>query len=240
MTTAQFHRWEQLVFLHWSFPPEVVRPLLPDGLAVDPFDGRAWVGLIPFRLQIRVPGMPYVPWAGRFAETNVRTYVRGPDGTPGIWFFSLDAQRLGAVAVARASWSLPYMWAQMQLTRTGDTVTYACRRRWPRPPEAVSRIRLRVGRDLARSEIGVLDDFLTARWVLFSRRHGQLSRTDAMHLPWPLREATVLDWDDHLLVAAGLPPSTTPPRALFSDGVDVRLSARRPVGRANLAVVPVP
>jgi uncharacterized protein YqjF (DUF2071 family) len=43
---------------------------------------------------------------------------------------------------------------------------------------------------------------------------------------WLLREATVIECDDRLLVAAGLPPTDVTPRALYSDGVDVRLSRR--------------
>jgi hypothetical protein len=38
-----------------------------------------------------------------FCETNVRTYVRDRAGRSGIWFFSLDASRLGAVVTARAT-----------------------------------------------------------------------------------------------------------------------------------------
>ncbi len=50
-----------------------------------------------------------MPWVSRFCETNVRTYVRDSHGRAGIWFFSLDAARLGAVAaaVARAAYHLP-------------------------------------------------------------------------------------------------------------------------------------
>src|SRR5450759_1646433 len=40
------------------------------------------------------------PWVSDFCETNVRTYVRDGNGRAGIWFFSLDAASLGAVAVA--------------------------------------------------------------------------------------------------------------------------------------------
>ena len=60
-----------------------------------------------------------MPWASRFSEMNVRTYVRGPDGHRGIWFLSLDASRLGAVAMARRTYRLPYMWARMETRRSG-------------------------------------------------------------------------------------------------------------------------
>ena len=98
---VMLQRWDDLTFLHWPYAPETVAQLLPPGLQVDTIDGAAWVGVVPFRLTIRAPGMPAVPWAGRFAEVNVRTYVRGPDGRRGIWFLSLDAARLGGVLLAR-------------------------------------------------------------------------------------------------------------------------------------------
>jgi uncharacterized protein len=225
--TSQLHRWTSLSFLHWPYEPEVIQPLLPRGLHVDPFDGAAWVGLVPFRLDIRVPGLPFIPWAGRFIETNVRTYVRADDGTRGIWFLSLDAARLGAVAAARTAWSLPYQWSRMRVTQREHRISYECRRRWPGANHPTSRVELDLGSAYAPDELSDLDHFLTARWVLFSPRGEGLRRTQAHHEPWPLRRASVVELDDHLLQAAGLPPVGVPPRVLYSDGVDVRLGPVR-------------
>lgn len=225
----QIHRWTSLSFLHWPYDPDVVQAMLPAGLTVDEHGGTAWVGLIPFRLEIRTPGLPCAPWVGRFVETNVRTYARAADGTRGIWFLSLDAQRFGAVALARAMWSLPYMWSRMRLTREDDVVTYECRRRWPGADHPSSRVVLEVGDACATEALDDLDHFLTARWVLFSTRRNALVRTQAHHDAWPLRHATVLELDDRLLCADGLPAPVGPPRARYSDGVEVRLGARRPI-----------
>src|SRR5215211_2195923 len=95
---VMYHEWRRIVFAHWRYPAEVVRPLLPAGLQVETFDGTAWVGLVPFLMdRVRAPGVPALPWLSRFPETNVRTYVRDGGGRTGIWFFSLDAARLPAV-----------------------------------------------------------------------------------------------------------------------------------------------
>ena len=107
------HRWTNLTFLHWSYDVDAVQALLPRGLVVEPFDGRAWVGLVPFEMTVTLPERGPVPWVSRFPETNVRTYVRATDGTTGIWFLSLDASRLGAVVVARTTYRLPYFWSDM-------------------------------------------------------------------------------------------------------------------------------
>jgi uncharacterized protein YqjF (DUF2071 family) len=139
------HWWEELTFLHWRYPPELVQRLLPQGLTVETFDGTAWVGLVPFFLRVGLPGVPSAPWISRFAETNVRTYVRSADGASGIWFFSLDAARLGAVVVARLSYRLPYFWSRMAIDRSDSTISYSCRRRWPGPRGASSEAVIQIG-----------------------------------------------------------------------------------------------
>ena len=106
---VMYQNWESLTFLHRPLPPEVVRRLLPQGLELDTYDGAAWIGLTPFLLTgLRPPRVSALPWISRFPEMNVRTYVRGPDGERGIWFFSLEADRLAAVVGARLSYGLPY------------------------------------------------------------------------------------------------------------------------------------
>ncbi len=186
----QHHRWTALSFLHWRYPVDEVQTMLPAGLRVDSFDGDAWVGLIPFRLDITLPGVPYVPWVGRFVETNVRTYVRAADGTRGIWFLSLDAQRLGAAVLARAAWSLPYMWSRMSLTHAGNVITYECRRRAPGSNHPMSRVVLELGDEYRADEADDLDHFLTARWTLFSTRRSvpDANRSAPRALAAPARE----------------------------------------------------
>ena len=46
------HRWEAATFLHWSYPVATVQEHLPPGLSVEPRKGRAWVGLVLFRMHV--------------------------------------------------------------------------------------------------------------------------------------------------------------------------------------------
>lgn len=212
------HRWETVTFLHWRFEPSVVQRLLPPGLTVQTCEGSAWVGLVPFVMVVAAPMGTTVPWASRFCETNVRTYVRDRSGRSGIWFLSLDAARLGAVVVARTTYRLPYFWSRMRLSTAGPVVTYTCARRWPGPAGARSEAVVRVGAPLARGELSTLDHFLTARWVLFSVAGSRYRYAQAEHPPWPLRRAQVLHLDDELVAAAGLPRPDAEPLAHHSDG----------------------
>ena len=215
-------RWEQLTFLHWPYDPADVQRLLPDGLHVDTSGGAAWVGLVPFFMRVRTAGGLRAPWASDFCETNVRTYVRDDHGLAGIWFLSLDAARLGAVVVARSTYRLPYFWSSMRLITRGQQVNYGCRRRWPGPP-AASRVRVRIGAPFGDGDLDERDHFLTARWVLFSVSGHGYGFARAWHQPWPLYRAQVQAVDDHLITAAGLPPTEGEPLVHYSPGVDVRI-----------------
>jgi uncharacterized protein YqjF (DUF2071 family) len=219
---AMVHWWQQLTFIHWRFDAEAVQRLLPPGLTVETYDGSAWVGLVPFFLKVGVPHVPSVPWLSRFPETNVRTYVRSADGTSGVWFFSLDAARLGAVVVARATYRLPYFWSQMSIERSGSTIVYRSSRRWPKPA-GHSRATIEIGEAYREHELTELDHFLTARWALFSAPRSGLHHARAFHEPWPLHRARVAQLDDTLVTAAGLPPPDGDPVVHYAPSVEVRI-----------------
>ena len=226
-------RWADVTFLHWRYEPREVQRLLPPGLEVETFGGSAWVGLVPFTMKVRAARGPAVPWASFFPETNVRTYVRGPDGRTGIWFFSLDAARLGAVLAARARYGLPYVWARMCVQRDGSgegaVLRYRSARRRPSPGRATSVVDVSVGAPLARANVTDLEEFLTARFRLFSRVRGSVLAAPAEHAPWPLHRADPRRVRDRLVEAAGLPPSAEKPQALYSPAVEVRVGRATPL-----------
>lgn len=216
--------WKDLTYIHWAYEPAAVQRNLPPGLVVDTFDGSAWVGLVAFHMEdIRLPRTPAVPYFGTFPETNVRTYVRGPDGRPGVWFDSLDVTRLLPVLVARASYRLPYMWSKMSIDRTGPLVSYTAQRRWPGPRRATSRFTVRRGDLVPPSSVSDLEHFLTARWGLYTRLRSRLAFAPVDHPPWPLETGTLEALDDEFLEAAGYPSPTGDPVVHYSPGVEVRI-----------------
>jgi uncharacterized protein YqjF (DUF2071 family) len=219
---VMLHRWDTATFLHWSFPPATVQQLLPPSLEVDTFEGRAWVGLVPFFMEVTVPSVPVLPWVARFCETNVRTYARDASGRTGVWFLSLDAARLGAVVTARATYRMPYFWSRMRIARGGSTVSYSCARRWP-GPRAASEVVVDIGDPFGAAELTARDHWLTARFMLFSVSGRRRRVARAAHPPWVLRHASARVCRDELVAAAGLPAPADPPVVHYSDGVDVRV-----------------
>ncbi|MFF9851122.1 YqjF family protein [Streptomyces litmocidini] len=217
-------RWERLAMVHWRYEAEAVQRLLPKGLLVDRFEDRAWVSLTPFVMS-SVRGLGVVPLPpASFPETNLRTYVRLPDGRSGLWFFSLDV-------------TAPYLWggqalgvryrpADLVVRERGTDTFYAGRRRGA---EGVGyRLRIRAGGLV--EETSPLDEWLTSRWVAFSRSAGLLWRTPVHHEPWTLGRGTVGELEQTLTRSAGLPDPEPPSLVHVSPGVGpVRLGPPRPV-----------
>lgn len=222
--------WRDLTYVHWPYDPAVVQAKLPPGLQVDTFEGRAWVGLVAFHMQrIRLPRTPAIPYLGTFPETNVRTYVRGPDGTPGVWFDSLDVNRLLPVLVARGSYRLPYMWSRMAIHRTPNRVGYTARRRWPGPRGPSSTLVVEPGSSVKSPQ--PLERFLTARWGLFTELRSRLAYAPVDHPAWPLQHAGIIRLEDELVQAAGYPAPAGEPLVHFSSGVEVKIGLPRIVER---------
>ena len=221
---AGTQRWRELLFLHWTFPAEVVRPLVPECFELDTWEDRAWVGLVPFAMRaIRSSWMPEKAGLD-FLETNVRTYVLH-DGVPGVYFFSLEASSWLAVRVARLVWNLPYFHATMESARKGDRITYASSRRSEAEPRVKATWEL--GEMLGPSREGTLEHFLLERYMLFSlTRAGGVRKGQVHHVPYPAQRATLAgEIDQTLIAAAGLPlDANTPPETVhYAEGVDVEV-----------------
>jgi uncharacterized protein YqjF (DUF2071 family) len=219
-------RWRDLLFVHWPVPADRLRALLPAALALDTFEGVAYLGLVPFAMKDVRPlrGLPPLPTAAAFPETNLRTYVRH-QGEPGVWFFSLDAASTLAVAGARLRFGLPYFRADMELVRAGESVRYRSHRRWPGPRPATLELQYTVGAPLGPARPGTREHFLVERYVLFAQRRGALVRGQVRHSPYPLRQAQVGALVETLTSAAGLTHDDGRPPDLYSEGVDVDIFA---------------
>ncbi|MBV9455604.1 MAG: DUF2071 domain-containing protein, partial [Rubrobacter sp.] len=172
-------------------PEEALRPLIPPALGLDTFDGWAWLGVTPFRMEnVRPRFLPALPGLSSFPELNVRTYVT-VEGKPGIWFFSLDAANPMAVRIARATFSLPYFDAEISSRVSDGEIRY----RSVRTHKGASPARLAISYhsvgESFRSRPGTIEYFLTERYCFYSADAQGLRvwRGDIHHLPWPLQRA---------------------------------------------------
>ena len=215
-------RWRDVAFVHWRFDPDRVADLIPNDLAVDTYDGAAWVTLTPFVVEAsRPPVVPPIPGLSNFLESNVRTYVVGPDGRDGLWFLTLETNSLSTIVAARMAIGIPYRWATMTRHRAGNRVTYCSRRRLanaaPHHHTTVS-----TNREGAIADAR-LTAWLTGRWRAWSRVAGRLVVVPVEHESWPISDATLVDHNDTLLTSLGLPEPTGEPLVHTAPGVRARL-----------------
>jgi uncharacterized protein YqjF (DUF2071 family) len=225
--------WSDLLFAHWPVPMDALRARVPARLALDTFDGRAWLGVTPFVITtLRSRGLPRLPGVSRFPEINVRTYVRVGD-RPGVFFFSLDAGSALAVALARRLYFLPYFRARFTVTAANGRVEYASRRVHRGAPDAELAAAYRPTGGAAAAQPGSLDHWLTERYCLYGiDRRGGLHRAEIHHAPWALQPAEAEIRRNTMTLGPGLPLPDGPPVLHFSARLDVHVWAPEPVDAA--------
>lgn len=214
--------WCDLLFAHWPVPAAALRPLVPEGLAVQEFDGASWIAVVPFRMEgvMRRP-FPDMPGVSAFPEINVRVYVER-DGRPGVWFLSLDATNPIAVRTARMFFHLPYHPARMQVRAEGDGFHYLSRRSGA--DDVGLEATYAPASAVYESTPGTLESFLTERYCLYAQApDGGLYRTEVHHAPWPLQRATADFRHNTMLAPYGLPVSGPPALLHFARRIDVAI-----------------
>jgi uncharacterized protein YqjF (DUF2071 family) len=217
-----FQRWSDLLFLHWTWPSKELQAHLPPGLTIDTFEGEAYLGVVPFFMRgIRPRFCPAMPWLSNFQELNLRTYVHSDDGTPGVWFFSLDAANPIAVAIAKRFFHLPYRHARMHAERKRD-ITYHSKL----PGHPAQQFRYPVPQSTHAAEPGSLDFFLLERYYLFSHdaHRDRLFRGQVAHPPYQFAPTTTPEIDLGPIATAGFrAPTSAPCHQAVSPGVHVRI-----------------
>ncbi len=224
-------RWLDLAFLHWPVTPDVLRSMIPASLTIDTFDGQAWIGVVPFRMEgVRLRAAPSAPTAGAFPEINVRTYVHGA-GRPGVWFFSLDASSRLAVRGARFLYNLPYFDADITVRSEADFTYYYSRRVHRGAPDAAFLGRYRPVGNIFQAEPGTLEHFLVERYCLFmfDARRG-LGLLDIDHEPWPLQRGAATLSANTMTAPLGITLPRAEPLVHYAAALDVRAWTRTALG----------
>jgi uncharacterized protein YqjF (DUF2071 family) len=237
--------WRDAVFVHWPVPSGTLAARLPAGIEPRTHDGSAWLGVIAFVMEdIRPRGVPR-SLGLTFGEVNLRTYVRGPDGGDGIYFFNLDAADPFGVPVARHLYQLPYYRAVMDIQRDGPVPNIAGSGGEPvsNPNRTVRFVSHRSHRgaddayfdatygplgDPFRPEEGSLTNFLVEnyRFYLAAGDVGEgaderLFYGDVAHPPWDVYEADVDLRSTNLLEVNGFDRPDAEPLVHYSPGVPV-------------------
>jgi hypothetical protein len=229
-------------FLHWPVDTDEVAARVPDGIAVDTYDGSAWVSALPHRITgARLAGrhVPVQP----FAQLNVRTYVRRGDER-GVYFLDCETADPVGAAIARRGFGVPFVFADATVETSGDRITFRSRRRartreeqadGARPASGDRRFDVRYHSTGPATEAatGSLAEFLVERkrWYLGGDRLrvGRIERE-----PWRVGPVSVSLRTDTLTPALGLTLAGDP-IAQYSPGYEMAVAAPEPVTREGRA-----
>ena len=212
--------WRNLTFLHWEVNPNLLTPYIPKGLEIDLFEGKAYVGTIPFLMKNVRPRMTFpLPGISTFPEFNIRTYVT-KEGKGGVLFLTLEAQSRVTCAYAPKAYGLPYNYAKGRIKVQGQTYSWHTKRKdgthgfsgncSPTGPESVA-------------QPGSLEEFLFERYSLYTEHRGSLCIAHTQHDPWVFHkgEATILENDLTKSFNLGISDILKPDLIHISKGVKV-------------------
>ncbi|MXZ92819.1 MAG: DUF2071 domain-containing protein [Chloroflexi bacterium] len=198
MPAALTANWINPLLFSWPVDDAVLEPLLPPGLAIDHWQGRAYISLVGLRFEgLRVLGIPVVPC--RYDEVNLRFYVRRPsdgaDARPGVVFIGqIVPHRLTALA-ARVMYGEPFTVARTGHEFEGLEADESDSRRriayhWHNAGRR-QRFWAESGQTPTYANPGSSEEFLTARYWGYNRKTGAGVRTYHLTRPiWPVRRAS--------------------------------------------------
>tara|TARA_B100000700_G_scaffold330327_1_gene455941 strand:+ start:714 stop:1451 length:738 start_codon:yes stop_codon:yes gene_type:complete len=185
---ALSQEWRNLTFMHWEVEPEKIAPYIPEGVELDLFEGKAYVGTIPFEMKnVRPRFLPAVPGISSFPEFNIRTYVKR-NGIAGVLFLTLDAQSRVTCWHAPRAYGLPYRYAKCKFRSSKEKFSWKSKR----GSDGVSLEGECSVKGLQRqAQIGSLEYFLFERYSLYTEHKGKLHMAYTLHEPWTFQDAEV-------------------------------------------------
>lgn len=114
-------KWQNILFIHFPLPKNIVEPLIPSPFRLNTYDGKAWISIVYFKArESRLNMQPKFLAYPSFQQINVRTYVTF-GRKKGIYFLFLDATRKLPVKIGEI-FSLPYFYAQIQFQKSDQNL----------------------------------------------------------------------------------------------------------------------
>lgn len=213
--------WRDLTFMHWEIDSEKLIPHLPSGLEVDTFQGKAYVGIVPFMMKnVRPRWFFSTPFVSTFPEYNIRTYVR-KDGIPGVYFLTLEAKSLVTCSYAPKAYGLPYNYAKGRITKQGNIINWSSSRN-NGDLELIGNTEIYGTPQSAKP--GSLEEFLFERYCLYTNKNGKIMRGYTHHKKWTFQPAKVNIHSNSLTenYKLGITDLVAPDLVHYSSGVNVR------------------
>lgn len=179
--------WHDVYFIHRPITMEDLRPFVPPELEIDTFEGMAWISFVYFQTKnMQTRGKVPIPWGRSFLELNTRTYVKYK-GNVGVYFFSLDVNKLPMAKISAAGGFLPFRYANITSKMEQQGITIQNRFEQAGLDIEVLRASIEVEADpISRTPF---EYWITERHFLWTKVGGMLFRQYNGHSPWILQRA---------------------------------------------------
>ncbi|HEX9980384.1 MAG TPA: DUF2071 domain-containing protein [Flavobacterium sp.] len=207
-----YQEWHDVLFCHWKVKAEKIAALLPDSVTLDTFEGDAWVSMVSFAVKnLRMRYFPPFTPVSDFNEVNLRTYVV-KDDKPGIYFFSIEADKMLSVLFSRSLIGIRYKKADIRKKLNEHLVTNPDQKHFYLaqflPLEKMS----------SRS---ALDLWLTERYVLYQKQGNRLYRYHIHHIEWPLKNVKIKNMTIYYRKGGLIRENESPARAHYAPELQV-------------------
>lgn len=189
-------KWNHLLFMHLPISKDTLIKYIPKALELDTYDDSAWITIIPFKVSnMRPRKLPPIPFLQSYLELNVRTYIKH-NGRQGIYFFSLDADKLLAVLGARLA-TLPYFYANIYMKKKEDAFYFDSKRKGK--SEVTFEGSYRPISEAYYPKRSSLTYWLLERYFLWSYRNNSLFRGDIHHKQWKIYDVETTIVSENML-----------------------------------------
>ena len=173
---TMYQQWDNLFFYHFKVEPKIIKNILPKDISLDLFEGKAYLAIVGFEMSsIYFSPCSFLKHPG-FFELNLRTYVLLEDGTPAVYFFTLDSNSFLSSFIANLFFKLPYTHRYIQYKIKSEKGDF--------------RAHDKVNKDnfsFQISEIFIADKksfFLLERYHFITEKKGQFYKGALSHAPY--------------------------------------------------------
>jgi len=180
--------WVNLTFMHWEVEHDLLKKYIPEDLELERYDGKTYVGTIPFRMEkVRPKYLPSVPFISNFAEFNIRTYVV-KNGISGVLFLTLDAKSRITSMYAPWAYGLPYVYADGEVK---DNYEGGFTWKSKRKSNGIGiKGSSKPNGNLRNAKKGSLEEFLFERYCLYVTYKNKTHIAYTCHEKWEFQDAT--------------------------------------------------
>lgn len=180
--------WIHTLFLHWPITKEALRPLVPEELIIDTYNGSAWISIVTFHAEdSKLRHSPKWTSLDPVTQINVRTYVTVPQSKEsGVYFFSIHLKHLTAALGAKTLFQLPFHYAQTKMKEvTKETIHVTAQDAGKKLFSAT------YTPDMTTLSVSDVGSFLAERYCIWNVKGDRLIKIPIKHQQWDLYDAKI-------------------------------------------------